>query len=139
MAMTAAERQKRYRERNGRNTGKRRINLIVSAAVVARLDELAQHYGVFKQVMLERVILEYGLLRRSDDGALRQMQVQPAETAPKRTRNKAEQVADKKTSGKRVSAEKPPSQQVKRRTDASASEDASSSKESASVQLLLAF
>jgi len=65
MAMTAAERQKRYRERNGRNAGKRRINLVVSASVVARLDELAQQYGVHKQVMLERVILEYGSLLRN--------------------------------------------------------------------------
>jgi len=66
MAMTAAERQKRYRERNGRNAGKRRINLVVSASVVSRLDELARHYGVHKQVMLERVILEYGALLRNE-------------------------------------------------------------------------
>lgn len=66
MAMTAAERQKRYRERNGRNAGKRRINLIVSALVVARLDELARQHGVHKQVMLEQVILEYDLLRRNE-------------------------------------------------------------------------
>ena len=68
MAMTAAERQKRYRERNGRNAGKRRINLVVSASVVARLDELAHHYGVHKQMMLERVILEYGSLLRNEAG-----------------------------------------------------------------------
>lgn len=66
MALTAAERQKRYRERNGRNAGKRRINLVLAASVVTRLDELAQQYGVFKQEMLERVILEYGSLRRSN-------------------------------------------------------------------------
>jgi len=66
MAMTAAERQKRYRERNGRNAGKRRINLIVAASVVVRLDELARQYGVYKQEMLERAILEYGSLLRSD-------------------------------------------------------------------------
>jgi len=69
MAMTAAERQKRYRERNGRNACKRRINLVVPASAVFRLDELARHYGVHKQVMLERVILEYGsLLCNQEEG-----------------------------------------------------------------------
>jgi len=72
MAMTAAERQKRYRERNGRNAGKRRINLVVSASVVSRLDELARHYGVHKQVMLERVILEYDSLLRNQAGVKRE-------------------------------------------------------------------
>ena len=66
MAMTAAERQRRYRERNGRNAGKRRINLVVAASVVTRLDELARQYGVYKQEMLERAILEYGSLLRND-------------------------------------------------------------------------
>lgn len=63
--MTGAERQKRYRERNGRDAGRSRINLVVQEAVVAKLDELAKRYGVFKQVMLERVILDYDLLRRN--------------------------------------------------------------------------
>jgi len=66
MAMTAAERQRRYRERNGRNAGKRRINLVVAVSVATRLDELARQYGVYKQEMLERAILEYGSLLRSD-------------------------------------------------------------------------
>lgn len=139
MAMTAAERQRRYRERNGRNAGKRRINLIVSAAVVARLDELAQYYGVFKQVMLERVIFEYDLLRRSDGLALKQLQAQPVKTAPKRARTKAEQGANTKTSAKKLPVEKQPNRQMKRRTDAADSDDAASSKASTSVQLLLEF
>ena len=66
MAMTSAERQKKYRERNGRNAGKCRINLILAESAVNRLGELAAYHGVFKQVMLERVIEEYVTLRRSD-------------------------------------------------------------------------
>lgn len=66
MALTAAERQKRYRERNGCNADRRRINLIISASAVIRLDELARQCCVHKQVMLERVIFEYGALLCND-------------------------------------------------------------------------
>lgn len=66
MAMSGAERQKRYRERNGRNAGRARINLLVREAVVAKLDALAKLHGVFKQAMLERIILDYESLQCND-------------------------------------------------------------------------
>ncbi|WP_026596672.1 RepB family protein [Methylohalobius crimeensis] len=57
MALSDAERQRRYRDKRvaGRG-GERRINLFVGESAWHALNRLAKHYGVTKRAMLERVI-----------------------------------------------------------------------------------
>jgi hypothetical protein len=62
MAKTSAERQAAYRKNRDNSgtdgNGERRINLWVSTRAYMALTRLANRYGVTKQAMLERLIIE---------------------------------------------------------------------------------
>lgn len=60
MAKTAAERQADYRARRATagEHGESRITAWVSVKAAAALDRLAQHHGLSKRDMLERLLLE---------------------------------------------------------------------------------
>ena len=60
MAKTAAERQADYRARRATagEHGESRVNTWVSVKAALALDRLAQHHGLSKRDMLERLLLE---------------------------------------------------------------------------------
>jgi hypothetical protein len=56
MALTAAEKQQRYRERHlGVNGGKQRIQFFVSVQAKAQLERLALHYGYTVTKVIEKL------------------------------------------------------------------------------------
>jgi hypothetical protein len=59
MALTAAERQKRYREnRKLTDNGYRQINVWVSTEAALALKRMALRYGVTQREMLERALID---------------------------------------------------------------------------------
>jgi hypothetical protein len=56
MGMTAAERQRAYRQR--RQEDAERLNLVVSVSAKRQLERLARHHGVTQRAMLERLLAE---------------------------------------------------------------------------------
>ncbi len=60
MAMSNAERQKRYRKSRGTagDNGQRQLNVWVTTTAALSLNHLAKRYGVTKREMLERLIAE---------------------------------------------------------------------------------
>ena len=59
MAKTAAQRQADYRSRRATagDNGERRINTWVSTRAALALARLAQHYGLSRRELLERLVL----------------------------------------------------------------------------------
>jgi UDP-N-acetyl-D-mannosaminuronate dehydrogenase len=73
MALTAAERQKRYREtRKLAENGYRQVNIWLSTEAYLALKRLAQRDGVTHREMLERVLIEAQnrIMRRLSDTEL---------------------------------------------------------------------
>jgi hypothetical protein len=66
MAMTHAERQKKYRECHGGDDSKRVVNVGISVTVVTELKRLCKEYGVNQRAMVERLILEGILLKEKE-------------------------------------------------------------------------
>jgi UDP-N-acetyl-D-mannosaminuronate dehydrogenase len=59
MALTAAERQKRYREtRKLAENGYRQVNIWLSTEAYLALKRLAQRDGITQREMIERVLIE---------------------------------------------------------------------------------
>ena len=66
MAMSNAERQRKYREnlrKNGENT---RINAIVTPTTIAALERMCLHYGVTQKLLIEQIVAgaEIGLMEK---------------------------------------------------------------------------
>ncbi len=60
MAMSNAERQRAYRERQLQDVegGGERLNTILSVQAKAQLERLARHYGCTQRAVLERLLSE---------------------------------------------------------------------------------
>lgn len=58
MALTAAERQARYRQRHLQEGDRERLQLVVSLQAKRALERLARHHGVTLAALLERLALE---------------------------------------------------------------------------------
>lgn len=58
MALTAAEKQARYRERHLKEGDKERLQLVVSLHAKRALERLARHHGMTMAAMLERLAQE---------------------------------------------------------------------------------
>lgn len=56
MAMTTAERQRAYRERNIKNGTKENLHLVVEVGTKRQLERLARHHGITQVAMLERLL-----------------------------------------------------------------------------------
>jgi hypothetical protein len=73
MALTAAERQKRYREnRKLTDNGYRQINVWVSTEAALALKRMAKRYCVTQREMLERALIDAQerIMRRLSDAEL---------------------------------------------------------------------
>jgi predicted nucleic acid-binding protein len=73
MALTAAERQKRYREnRKQTDNGYRQINTWISTEAYEALRRMAKRDGVTQREMLERVLIDAQgeIMRRLSDDEL---------------------------------------------------------------------
>lgn len=58
MALSAAEKQARYRERHLKEGERERLQLVISLQAKRALERLAQHHGLTMAAMLERLALE---------------------------------------------------------------------------------
>lgn len=58
MAMTAAEKQARYRERHLKEGDKERLQIIIGLSAKRALERLAHHHGLTMGAMLERLVLD---------------------------------------------------------------------------------
>lgn len=58
MALSNADIQRRYRERQKQEDGGERLNTIISVSGKRRLERLARHYAVTQRAMLERLLAE---------------------------------------------------------------------------------
>ncbi len=68
MAMTTAERQKRYRKNRGMagDNGERRLSTFVSTSAFLSLKHLATHHGLTQRAMLEILIADADKIATSD-------------------------------------------------------------------------
>lgn len=58
MAMTAAEKQARYRERHLKEGDNERLQLVICLSAKRALERLARHHGLTMGAILERLVMD---------------------------------------------------------------------------------